>query len=136
MVRSVEHYPSETIVVVHAKLRKAMNRVKNATVHDFELEVYEVHKVGNLTEHVPFTVYDAENINRDRDDIEDDDDAESSLYPSAADTPKDTPRDSPKVGTPRSSTDMIRASTDIIRKTTIGRGSADKSRSKCFSGRK
>ncbi|KAG4429325.1 hypothetical protein IFR05_015193, partial [Cadophora sp. M221] len=128
MVRSVEHYPSETIVVVHAKLRKALKRVKNATVHDYELEVYEVHKVGNLTEHVPFTVYDAENINRDRDDVEDDDDAESSLYPSAADTPKDTPRDSPKVGTPRSSTDMIRASTDIIRRSTIGRGSADKNR--------
>lgn len=130
MVRSVEHYPSETIVVVHAKLRKAMKRVKNATVHDYELEVYEVHKVGNLTENVPFTVYDAENINRDRDDIEDDDDTESSLYPSAADTPKETPRDTPKVGTPRSSTDMIRASTDIIRRSTIGRASGDKSRSK------
>lgn len=131
MVRSVEHYPSETIVVVHAKLRKAMKRVKNATIHDYELEVIEVHKVGDLTEHVPFTVYDAENINRDRDDMEDEEDAESSLYPSASDTPKDTPRDTPKMGTPRSSTDMIRASTDIIRRSTIGRGSADKSRSKC-----
>ncbi|CZT07906.1 related to aspartate-tRNA ligase, cytosolic [Rhynchosporium graminicola] len=131
MVRSVEHYPSETIVVVHAKLRKAVKKVKNATIHDYELDVIEVHKVGDLTEHVPFTVYDAENINRDRDDIEDDEDAESSLYPSASDTPKgaDTPRDStPKFSTPRSSTDMIRASTDIIRRSTIGRGSVDKSR--------
>ncbi|KAL2075134.1 hypothetical protein VTL71DRAFT_76 [Oculimacula yallundae] len=125
MVRSVEHYPSETIVVVHAKLRKAVKKVKNATVHDYELDVIEVHKVGNLTENVPFTVYDAENINRDRDDIEDEEDNESSLYPSAAETPKES---TPKAGTPRSSTDMIRASTDIIRRSTIGRGSADKSR--------
>jgi hypothetical protein len=65
MVRSVEHYPTETIVVVHGKLRKAPNRVKNATIHDYEIDVYEVHKVSDVTESVPFTVYDAENINRD-----------------------------------------------------------------------
>lgn len=88
MVRSVERYPSETIVVVHGKLKKAPKPVKNATIHDYELEVYEVHKVGNLTESVPFTVYDAENINRDKDDGEDEvDDAEE-------ETPADTPRQS------------------------------------------
>lgn len=87
MVRSVERYPSETIVVVHAKLRKAPKRIKNATVHDYELEVYEVHKVSNLTENVPFTVYDAENINRDKEEGEEEgDDTE--------DTPSDTPRQS------------------------------------------
>jgi aspartyl-tRNA synthetase len=88
MVRSVERYPSETIVVVHAKLRKAPKPVKNATVHDYELEVYEIHKLATLTENVPFTVYDAENINRDKEDAEDEvDDAEE-------ETPADTPRQS------------------------------------------
>lgn len=111
MVRSVEHYPSETIVVVIAKVRKAPKRIKNATVHDHELEVYEVHKVGNLTENVPFTVYDAENINRDREDAEDDeeDSSLSSLYPSTGDSPAES---TPKVGTPRTSTDLSRFSLD------------------------
>jgi hypothetical protein len=97
MVRSVEHYPSETIVVVYALLRKAPKRVKNATIHDYELEVYEVHKVGDLTENVPFTVYDAENINRDKEDVEDEDSNEE-LFPEGTprDTPKDTPQDTPR----------------------------------------
>jgi ergosteryl-3beta-O-L-aspartate synthase len=118
MVRSVEHYPSETIVVVIARVRKAPKRVKNATVHDYELEVWEVHKVTELTENVPFTVYDAENINRDREDIDDDEDDDSSmsgLYPSNADTPAEgTPKvgGSPKTGTPRGSTDLSRVSLD------------------------
>lgn len=106
MVRSVEHYPSETIVVVHAKLRKAPVRIKNATIHDHELEVYEVHKVGDLTENVPFTVYDAENINRDQEDDEDiDDDAGSLGVLSGDDTPVDSPRQS---------TDMSRMSIDKV----------------------
>jgi hypothetical protein len=98
MVRSVEHYPSETIVVVYALLRKAPKRVKNATIHDYELEVYEVHKVGDLTENVPFTVYDAENINRDKEDVEDEDSNEE-LFPEGTPrgTPKDTPQDTPRV---------------------------------------
>lgn len=112
MVRSIEHYPSETIVAVNAKLRKAPKRVKNATIHDFELEVYEVHKIGDLSEHVPFTVYDAENINRDREDNDDEDEegSISSLYPSDG-----SPKDSPK-GTPRQSTDLSRVSVDQSRK--------------------
>src|SRR5271168_1777406 len=91
MVRSVERYPSETIVVVHAKLRKAPKRVNNASIHDYELEVYEIHKVTSLTENVPFTVYDAENISRDREDIEDDEDENATL---SDETPRDTPRTS------------------------------------------
>jgi hypothetical protein len=102
MVRSIEHYPSETIVVVHAKLRKAHTRVKNATLHDHELEVYEVHKVGNLSENVPFTVYDAENINRDKEDVDDDDDDESGII-SGTDTPD---------GPSRASTDLSKLSLD------------------------
>ncbi|KAF4616183.1 hypothetical protein G7Y89_g15224 [Cudoniella acicularis] len=93
MVRSVEHYPSETIVVVYAKLRKSQKRVKNATVHDYELEVYEVHKVGDLTENVPFTVYDAENINRDKEDVDDEDD-ENSLLSDESPKPNRPPRQS------------------------------------------
>jgi hypothetical protein len=112
MVRSIEHYPSETIVAVHAKLRKAPKRVKNATVHDYELEVYEVHKIGDLSEHVPFTVYDAENINRDKEDIEDEDDegSLSSLYPTTGDKAKDSPK-----GSPRQSTDLNQISADEVR---------------------
>jgi hypothetical protein len=129
MVRSVEHYPSETIVVVIAKVRKAPKRVKNATVHDQELEVYEVHKVGNLTENVPFTVYDAENINRDKEDEDDDEEGSlSSFFPSNSDTPsKSTPRDSPpKGGTPRASADLSRLSLD-----SKNRISTDKFTSRC-----
>jgi hypothetical protein len=116
MVRSIEHYPSETIVVVIARVRKAPKRVKNATVHDHELEVWEVHRVGELTENVPFTVYDAENINRDKEDVEDEDDESSltNLFPSNGDTPTEsTPKvGTPKVGTPRTSTDLSRFSLD------------------------
>lgn len=72
MVRSVEHYPLETIVLVQAKLRQAAQRVKNATIHDYELDVFEVHKIGNLSEHVPFSVYDAENIHRENEDLDED----------------------------------------------------------------
>jgi hypothetical protein len=94
IVRSVEHYPSETIVVVIAKLQKAPKRIKNVTIHDHELEVHEIHKVGGLTENVLFTVYDAENINRDKEDADEDDEDSSlsSLHPG------DTPKDSPKPG--------------------------------------
>lgn len=89
MVKSVERYPSETIVAVHALVRKAPKPVRNATIHHQELDIYEIHKISNLTENVPFTVYDAENINRDKEDVEDEDDTEDST-----DTPEDTPRTS------------------------------------------
>jgi len=95
MVRSVEHYPLETIVVVHAKLRKAAQRVKNATIHDYELDVFEIHKVGSLTESVPFTVYDAENINRekaDEDEEVDDTILDDSPPGSQVSSAKNTPR--------------------------------------------
>lgn len=72
MIRCVEHYPTETIVIVRARLRRAMKRVINATIHNYEFEIYEVHKVGDLTERVPFTVYDAENTNREFDYDEED----------------------------------------------------------------
>jgi hypothetical protein len=106
MVRSVEHYPSETIVVVHGKLRRAPKRVKNATIHDYEIKVYELHKVSNLTENVPFTVYDAENINRDKEDVAEDqvDDAEEN----------NTPIVTPGTASPQSSTDVLRLSPGLL----------------------
>ena len=104
MVRSVEHYPPETIVVVHAKLRKAEQRVKNATIHDYEFDVFEVHKVGNLTENVPFTVYDAENINREKDDFDEERD----------DTGVDV-EESPDLSVQSSGKNTPRASTDLAR---------------------
>ncbi|TVY92650.1 Aspartate--tRNA ligase, cytoplasmic [Lachnellula willkommii] len=113
MVRSVEHYPSETIVVAYALLRKAPHRVKNATIHDYELEVYEIHKVGDLTENVPFTVYDAENINRDTEDVDDEELEDSSIL-SGTDTPDGSK--SPVDGKPsRISTDLSKFSIDKLR---------------------
>lgn len=127
MVRSVEHYPSETIVVVHAKLRKAPKRVKNATMHDHELEVYEVHKVGDLTERVPFTVYDAENINRDKEDVEEDEEDEGNLFPGSSET------QTPVEGTPRASQDLIRPAR--VASPVPGRKSQDVSRNSALMSR-
>jgi hypothetical protein len=125
MVRSIEHYPSETIVIVHAKLRKAMKRVKNATIHDYELDVLELHKVGDLTEHVPFTVYDAENINRDREDADDDedDDAEDSSIKTPI-----SPADRDSMDTGRKSVDGIRKSVDKLHDKLNNAGSRSKSK--------
>lgn len=111
MVRSVERYPNETIVVVHAKLRKAPQRIKNATVHDYELEVYEVHKVVSLAENVPFSVYDAENINRDKEDADEGDDAGEEISSPIS------PLDSESLSSQdlsRRSTDMSRVSQDLL----------------------
>jgi len=102
MVRSVEHYPAETIVLVHAKLRKAAQRVKNATVHDYELDVFEVHKISSLSEHVPFSVYDAENIHRENEDLDDEDVDESAAIS----------EESSDHGTPRRSKDIKQVSID------------------------
>jgi aspartyl-tRNA synthetase len=113
MVRSVERYPHETIVVVHAKLRKAPQRIKNATIHDYELEVYEVHKVVNLAENVPFSVYDAENINRDKEDVDEGDDAgEETSTPMSPLESEDVSLKSQDLS--RRSTDMSRVSQDLL----------------------
>jgi hypothetical protein len=62
MVRSVEHYPPESIVLVKGKIRRPPQAIKNATIHDAEIDVLEIHLLSHLTENVPFTVYDAQNI--------------------------------------------------------------------------
>lgn len=94
MVRSIEHYPSETIVLVTARVRKAPQTVKNATIHDFELEVSEVHRVTKLSENVPFTVYDAENINRANDNLfEEEAESSSAEDPDDNSAPSETSAD-------------------------------------------
>ena len=95
MVKSIERYANETIVVVHGKLRKAPKPVKNSTIHDYELDIYEVHKVAALTENVPFSVYDAENINRDKPDLDDEagddtEDTPTSSTPTQTNSPHDS----------------------------------------------
>lgn len=62
MVRAVEHYPVETIVLVKGNVRRPPTSVKATTIHDAEIAVEEIHVISKVTEHVPFTVYDAENI--------------------------------------------------------------------------
>jgi aspartyl/asparaginyl-tRNA synthetase len=64
MVRAVLHYPPESIVLVKGKVRRPPEPVQSATIHDAEIVVQEIHLVSQLSEHVPFSVYDAENIGR------------------------------------------------------------------------
>jgi ergosteryl-3beta-O-L-aspartate synthase len=78
MVRSIERYPLECIVLVTAKIRRPFQTVKNATIHDAEFEILEIHLVSTLTEHVPFTVYDVDNKNKIEDRRESESDSESS----------------------------------------------------------
>ncbi|KAL3423405.1 aspartyl-tRNA synthetase [Phlyctema vagabunda] len=112
MVRSIEHYPAETIVVVTGNIRRAPQKVKNATVHDFEIEVSEIHRVTQLAENVPFTVYDAENINRDKEDVEKEEDSSSAGEDISSSA---SPRSS-MAPSSRTSVDMIsRNSTDVAR---------------------
>lgn len=64
MVRAVLHYPLESIVLVKGKVRSPPDTVHTATIHDAEIEVQEIHLISQLSEHVPFSVYEAENIGR------------------------------------------------------------------------
>lgn len=61
-MRAVEHYPTETIVLVKGNVRRPPTEVKAPTIHDAEIAVEEIHVISTVTENVPFTVYDAENI--------------------------------------------------------------------------
>ncbi|KFX93203.1 hypothetical protein O988_06934, partial [Pseudogymnoascus sp. VKM F-3808] len=64
MVRAVIHYPSESIVLVKGIIRSPPWLVQTATIHDAEIMVLEIHLISQLSENVPFTVYDAENIGK------------------------------------------------------------------------
>jgi aspartyl/asparaginyl-tRNA synthetase len=90
MVRSVEHYQSESIVLVRGKVRQPLQTVKNTVIHDAEIDILEIHLVSHLTENVPFTVYDAENITKNQsrgEDLEEatphDDGAQSPISPTS-----------------------------------------------------
>lgn len=74
MVRSVEHFQSESIVLVKGLIRRPLQTVKNTTIHNAEIEILEIHLVSHLTENVPFTVYDAENITKTQSKADDMDD--------------------------------------------------------------
>lgn len=62
MVRAVERYPAESIVLVKGRVQRPPQPIKTASIHDAEVVVHEIHLISHLTENVPFTVYDAENI--------------------------------------------------------------------------
>ncbi|OBT66833.1 hypothetical protein VE03_04052 [Pseudogymnoascus sp. 23342-1-I1] len=64
MVRAVLHYPLESIVLVKGKVRTPPETVHTATIHDAEIQVQEIHLISQLSEHVPFSVYEAENIGK------------------------------------------------------------------------
>ncbi|KFY27476.1 hypothetical protein V493_03460 [Pseudogymnoascus sp. VKM F-4281 (FW-2241)] len=64
MVRAVLHYPLESIVLVKGKIRSPPEPVHSTTIHDAEIQVHELHLISQLSEHVPFSVYEAENIEK------------------------------------------------------------------------
>lgn len=64
MVRAVLHYPLESIVLVKGKVRSPPETIHTATIHDAEIQVQEIHLISQLSEHVPFSVYEAENIGK------------------------------------------------------------------------
>lgn len=81
----------------------------------------EIHKVGDLTENVPFTVYDAENINRDKEDADDDEEDDSQDPTSKDITPPS-----------RRSTDLSGKSQDVSRSSIDKLADKLNSRSKYF----
>lgn len=108
MVRAVEHFPVETIVLVKGRVTRPPAAVKATTVHDAEIQVAEIHVISRVTEHVPFTVYDAENIlELDSDDDDDETDTGSPL-PSGNDAESRTSIQSPTTMS-RKSVDSRRA---------------------------
>lgn len=64
MVRAVLHYPLESIVLVKGKVRSPPEAVHTATIHNAEIQVQEIHLISQLSQHVPFSVYEAENIGK------------------------------------------------------------------------
>lgn len=64
MVRAVLHYPLESIVLVKGRIRSPPESIHSATIHDAEIQVQEIHLISQLSENVPFSVYEAENIGK------------------------------------------------------------------------
>lgn len=79
MVRSVEHYPPESVVLVTGRVQRPPQDVKTTTIHNAEIVVHEIHLISQLTENVPFTVYDAENILHLKSDDDDSSDEENGM---------------------------------------------------------
>jgi len=60
MIKWIERLPVEAVVHVKGILRKSVQEVKAATVHTAELKIEEFHLISDVTEHLPFDVYEAE----------------------------------------------------------------------------
>jgi aspartyl/asparaginyl-tRNA synthetase len=80
MVRTVEHYDIESIVLVTGEIRRPPAQVKNATIHDAEIAVMKVHLISGTSENVPFTVYNAENVGREDKEGEDSSEEDEESY--------------------------------------------------------
>lgn len=112
MVRAVEHYPIETIVLVKGRVRRPPAAVTATTIHDAEIAVEEIHVVARVAEHVPFTVYDAENILQlDDSDSEDDTTGQGSPVPDGSDAESRTGVQTPTTAS-RKSVDFNRCAAD------------------------
>jgi len=117
MIRVVEHYPPESIVLVKGKVRQPPQPVQNATIHKTEILILEIHLVSQLTEHVPFTVYDAENIGKLAKKEDQEEEGESDVEEISAEEISTSSQDRPiKVPTskPRNTINMNRLMDDLL----------------------
>lgn len=63
MLYWAEHLDSETVVLVRGILQEPQSKegeVTGATVHDVEISIHGLHVEAAVTEHLPFSVYEAE----------------------------------------------------------------------------
>ncbi|EGX49774.1 hypothetical protein AOL_s00076g658 [Orbilia oligospora ATCC 24927] len=60
MIKWADHIGVESVVLVKGTIRKAAQTVKAATIHDQEILIREFHAISEVTEDLPFTVYEAE----------------------------------------------------------------------------
>jgi len=67
MIKWADHIGVESIVLVKGTIRKAAQQIKAATVHDQEILIREFHAISEVTEDLPFTVYEAEISKEDSD---------------------------------------------------------------------
>ncbi|KAI9838070.1 MAG: hypothetical protein M1819_006225 [Sarea resinae] len=66
MVKWAERIPAEAIVLVTGVVQKPKEEVKGAQIHDAEVFIEKIHIVTQMTEPLPFNVYEAE-LSRDKD---------------------------------------------------------------------
>ena len=59
-VRWAEHLDTESIVLVKGSLKEPRGEVMGATIHNMEINILELHVISQLTEPLPFSVYEAD----------------------------------------------------------------------------